>query len=564
MIFAARIAALLAFVLSSGANAQDALFDWFDYQGSNPALPANIPPGNYSNPILSGFYPDPSIVRVGEDFFLVNSSFSYFPGIPVFHSRDLIHWNQIGNAIDRPSQLNFAKLGISRGVFAPAISWHNGLFYIVNTCVDCGGNFVITAKEARGPWSDPVWLPDLEGGIDPSLFFDEDGKAYIVNNGAPDRTPLYDGHRALWIQQFDVASKKTIGPRRVLVDGGVDISKKPVWIEGPHIFRKDGFYFLIAAEGGTAENHSEVVFRSRNVLGPYEPLAANPILTQRDLPADRPFPITSSGHADFVSTPKGDWWSVFLATQPYANDMYNTGRETFLLPVTWSNGWPRVLAAAQAIPHVHATPDLPTDHASKVPTSGNFSVRDEFDGPTLPLYWMTPRTPAAQWYDLASKSGSLTLHSLPERIGNQSNAAFVVRRQQHSNAVASTSVRFRPSADGDEAGIAAFQNDDYFYSLGLTRVGGVQKVVLKRRAGPSDPAAGVTLAALPIKTNAGAPVYLRIAARGGKYDFFYGERRGSWRPLALDQDGTILSTKVAGGFVGSMFGLYAYGQPKAQ
>jgi alpha-N-arabinofuranosidase len=215
------------------APAPTASFDWFHYDGADPVDLALRPgAGQYRNPILKGFYPDPSITRAGDDYYLVTSTFSYFPGIPVFHSRDLVNWTQIGNAIDRPDQLDFKKLGLSRGVFAPAIEEHQGTFYILNTCVDCGGNFLVTATNPAGPWSDPVWLPEIEGGIDPSLFFDEDGKAWILNNGPPVGTPLYEGHRAIWIQQFDPAAKKMVGPRIMLVNGGVDISKKPIWVEG--------------------------------------------------------------------------------------------------------------------------------------------------------------------------------------------------------------------------------------------------------------------------------------------------------------------------------------------
>ena len=195
------------------------------------------------------------------------------------------HWTQIGNAIDRPEQLNFAKMTMWQGVYAPDISWHNGLFYILNTCVGCGGNFVITAKNPAGPWSDPVWIP-IEG-IDTSLFFDDEGTAWILNNGEPVGTPRYEGHRAIWLQQFDAKRLKPLGPRQVLVDSGVHPDRNPIWIEGPHILKKDGLYYLYAAEGGTAEGHSEVVFRSDRVTGPYLPAADNPILTQRDLPPDR-------------------------------------------------------------------------------------------------------------------------------------------------------------------------------------------------------------------------------------------------------------------------------------
>src|SRR3954466_14905216 len=262
-------AALLAGMLPVPARAvpaPTARFEWFEYRGSDPVdSTLHTRMQDYRNPILPGFHPDPSVTRVGSDYYLVNSTFAYFPGLPIFHSRDLVRWTQIGNAIDRPDMLDFGRLGLSRGVFAPSITYHDGTYYIVNTCVDCGGNFIITARDPAGPWSNPVWLPALEGGIDPSLFFDDDGKAWLVNNGPPVETPRYPGHRAIWLQEFDVRAMRTIGPRQVLVDGGVNPAANPVWIEGPHILKVGGYYYLTCAEGGTEVRHSQVVLRSRTV-----------------------------------------------------------------------------------------------------------------------------------------------------------------------------------------------------------------------------------------------------------------------------------------------------------
>ena len=203
----------------------------------------------------------------------------YFPGVPIFKSKDLVNWTQIGHILDRPSQLKVDSLGISRGIFAPAISYHDSTFYMITTRRRCGGNFVVTAKNPAGPWSEPMWLKF--DGIDPSLFFDDDGRSYIVNNGPPDEKPRYNGHRAIWLQQWDRATNAMVGPRKVIVNGGVDLSKNPIWIEAPHIFKVKDTYYLICAEGGTADQHSEVVFRSKSVFGPYEPFKGNPILTQR-------------------------------------------------------------------------------------------------------------------------------------------------------------------------------------------------------------------------------------------------------------------------------------------
>jgi xylan 1,4-beta-xylosidase len=222
-----KFALLAGLALGTPAFASDApRFSSFSYDGhAQEKVP--VGPGQYRNPILSGYYPDPSVTRVGDDYYLVLSSFAHYPGLPIFKSKDLVNWTQIGNAIDRPEQLDFTGMRTSQAVFAPDISYHDGVFYIVNTCVECKGNFVITAKDPAGPWSNPTWLP-FEG-IDPSIYWEGD-KAYIVNNRAPAEPPRYDGHRAIWIQEYDWRAGKMVGDSTQLINGGVDISKKPVWI----------------------------------------------------------------------------------------------------------------------------------------------------------------------------------------------------------------------------------------------------------------------------------------------------------------------------------------------
>lgn len=535
----------------------DPRFDWFAYAGHDSVYATLRPgPNEFVNPILAGFYPDPSITRVGDDYYLVNSTFVYFPGIPVHHSRDLVNWTQIGNVISRPSQLKFDTLGISRGVFAPSISHHDSTFYVLNTCVDCGGNFYVTATNPAGPWSEPTWLPEIDG-IDPSFFFDDDGKAYIMNNGPPVGPPQYDGHRAIWIQEFDLSARKLVGPRTMLVNGGVDFSTKPIWIEGPHILRKDGHYYLTAAEGGTAEGHSQVVLRSDKVLGPYVPFKGNPILTQRNLGA-REFPITSAGHAELVQTPAGDWWSIFLATRPYTGDMYNIGRETFLLPVQWVDGWPIILAAGEKIPYLLARPSLAPTPSPAVPTHGDFTLRDEFSDTTLAPYWNMIRTPTDKWYDFASTPGWLTLKARDADITRYRQPSFIGRRQQHLNASASTMMRYKPTKPGDKAGLLAFQNDDYNYFLAVTLANGKAVVRLEQKNGQQTLAAPAVLAFAALDGGWDGSIYLRIVARNGLYDFYYGIEAEKWTLLKADVDGTILSTKVARGFVGTMFGVYAF------
>lgn len=531
---------------ASAAYSQPARFTHFTYDGHAPEAP-RPGKGEYANPIVAGYHPDPSIVRVREDYYLINSSFAHFPGIPIFHSTNLVDWTQIGNAIDRPGQLNLAGRKASEGVFAPDISYHDGLFYIVNTCVNCGGNFVITARHPAGPWSKPVWLGF--NGIDPSIFWDGD-KAYVVNNDAPKEAPLYEGHRAIWIQAFDHKALKMTGPRSQIIDGGVDISKKPIWIEGPHMLRRGSWYYLYAAEGGTAENHSEVVFRAASPTGPFQPFAGNPILTQRDLDPARPHPVTSSGHAMLVQTQQGDWWSVFLATRPYAPDLYNIGRETFLLPVRWQDDWPIILDHGKPIPLVARRPALP-GAAAAVPQGGDFAYIDDFRGSRLSNAWIGLRNPAKRFYRL--KKGALLLTGAGQLGDRNAVPAFIARRQQHQNATVAVNVSFSPRKEGDRAGLVALQNDDDYVFFGVTQLEGKRAVALFTREGGH---AEKLVASAPIPPGA---IRLSFRSQGAHLGFAY-TVGGKKAELGSGIDASLLSTQKAGGFVGTVVGPYAYAQ----
>lgn len=524
-------------------------FDWFEYTGKDAAFAAPLPAGSYRNPILAGFYPDPSVTRAGDKFYLVNSTFAYFPGIPVFESSDLVHWRLLGHVLDRPAQLRFEGLDISRGVFAPAIHHHDGVFYVLNTLVDSGGNFISTAKNPAGPWSAPVWLPEIDG-IDPSLFVDADGKAYVLNNGAPDEKPRYEGHRAIWMQEFDLQRLKLVGPRRVLLNGGVDLSKQPIWIEGPHVFKKGEWYYLMCAEGGTGPDHSEVILRSKSVWGPYQPYEGNPILTQRELSKDRANPITNAGHADLVEAPDGTWWATFLGSRPYDGVNYHTGRETYLLPVTWKNDWPVILERGKVIPYVAAAPKLSNDSRDVVPLTGNFTWRDEFDRRELNSAWLQVRAPKQKWFDLAAAPGRLNIKATAERLDGTSNPAYLGRRQQHLTFDASTSLRL-PEEPGVAAGVAAFQNGQHWYFLGARRSGEAVQVFLEKKSG----ATVKQVASATLKQAADAEVKLKISGNGRDYSFYYDA--AGWQALLENDDGSILSTEIAGGFVGATLGPHA-------
>ncbi|MGA9648766.1 glycoside hydrolase family 43 protein [Pedobacter sp.] len=504
---------------------------------------------NLVNPILSGFYPDPSVKKVGDDYYLVNSTFSYFPGIPVFHSKDLKNWKQICNVIDRPSQMNFLGDGVSRGLFAPSINFHNGTYYVTCTLIDRKGNFVVTAKSPSGPWSNPVWLPEVKG-IDPSLFFDTD-KAYIVyNSDAPDNKPLYSGHRTIRVYEFDPITLKVLGEEKQLVNGGVDISKKPVWIEGPHIFKRGDWYYLCAAEGGTSVNHSQVILRSKQATGPYLAYEKNPILTQRDLDPKRKNPVTSAGHAELVEGPDGNTYAVFLAVRPYEDDFYNIGRETFIAPVRWDNEWPIINPDFKEIQPVYKASFKEVKELNTIPQSGNFQYRIKFEDKIDPALLFL-RTLDKSWFKL-SKADGITMNLSPETCMGTGNPAFIGKRQQHLICKASTELNFTARVKNEKAGLLIYQSEFNFYYLCKSIEGSRQVLQIFKGNKQNN-----NMSLIKQVYVAKSKLYLQIEADKSVCNFYYSINAKDWKLLAAGLDGKYLSTKVAGGFVGSLFALYA-------
>jgi xylan 1,4-beta-xylosidase len=503
------------------------------------------------NPILTGFYPDPSVVQVGRDYYLVNSTFSYFPGIPVFHSKDLKNWKQIGNVIDRASQMDFMGEPLTRGLFAPAISFHNGTYYVSCTDIDHTGNFIVTAKDPSGPWSNPILVPKVRG-IDPSLFFDENNKAYIVyNSDAPDRKSLYPGHRTIRIYEIDPVTLQVIGEEKQLVNGGVDLSKKPVWIEAPHIMKRNGWYYLYAAEGGTSVNHTEVVFRSKSVWGPYVPYENNPILTQKGLPEDRKDAITSAGHAQFVEGPDGKTYAIFLAVRPYEGDYYNTGRETFIAPVEWKDEWPVINPQSRDIKYQYTANYREVKQPGALPQAGNFEYTLTFKKELDPaLLFM--RTIDSSSFSLSEKSG-LTMKLKPETILEYGNPSFIGKRQQHLYCTAETALDFSAKAENEKAGLTIFQDESHFYFIGKSLDQG--KPVIQLYKSGMDKKSMELISQVPLPGEAG-PVKLRIVAEGRLYHFYFSTGT-SWQLLKDKLDAKFLSTHDAGGFIGCLFGMYA-------
>lgn len=510
----------------------------------------------YHNPILAGFYPDPSICRVGDDYYIVTSTFAYFPGLPVFHSTDLVNWKQIGHAMDRNEQLDQSNAGVSRGLFAPTIRYHNGTFYIICTLIDKKGNFIITAKDPAGPWSNPIWLPEVQG-IDPSIFFDDDGKVYITyNNDAPDRKPLYDGHRTIRNIEYDLVQQKTVGKEVILVNGGVDISKNPIWIEAPHIYKIDGWYYLMCAEGGTGYNHSEVIFRSKNVNGPYEPGPINPILTQRDLDKSRKNPITTAGHADLVQTKEGNWYAVFLACRSYDDDYYNTGRETFLTPVEWKDGWPLINPGFKEIQYQYPVPYAATKQVNNA-FSGNFQFRDDFEGDKLNERFVYLRNPEKDIVKLGK--GILEIPLKPNTVAESLTPAMVAFRQSHLQGSGVARLSFNAKSDNEKAGLIIFQSEHSYYFLSKS-IKNKKPVVELYKSAKNKNEKDELLATAPLDNT--KLIDLKIEADNDSYSFYFSTGNNKWNLLKDKVDARFLSTKDAGGFVGCMFGLYATSEGK--
>lgn len=500
----------------------------------------------FQNPILPGFYPDPSICRVGDDYYLVTSTFEYFPGLPIFHSRDLVHWRQIGHALNRPSQLPLQEVHASCGLYAPTIRFSNGVFYIINTLIAGkaeSGNFIVTATNPAGPWSEPYWLTDATG-IDPSLFFDDDGRVWYVGNRGAEPS-LYEGHTEIWLCELDIQNMRLIGEVTVLWDGAL---KNAIWAEAPHLYKIDGRYYLMIAEGGTAHDHAVTIARSDSVTGPYMGNPRNPILTHRHLGLT--YPIVGTGHADLVQTQAGEWWMVCLAMRPYDGYFYNLGRETFLTPVRWEEGWPVVSPGTGRVESSYPLPNLPEQIW---PTP---APRDDFDAPQLDLCWSFLRTPPAEpFYSLSERPGFLRLQLRPETLSTLSNPSFVGRRQQHIHFSASTMFEFTPQSADECAGLVLIQNDRFHFRFVATLSDSITARLTKRADGQDEVLAETAIA--PGK------VTLKVTAHEQSYNFYTSSDGKTWQPLAENIDGRILSTPVAGGFVGTMIALYASsnGQP---
>ncbi|MCR4580231.1 MAG: glycoside hydrolase family 43 protein [Treponema sp.] len=502
------------------------------------------------NPVLAGFYPDPSICEAEGTFYLVCSSFSYFPGLPIFRSKNGFKWEQIGNIIDRPEQLDFEGAGVSRGLFAPTIRYNNGKFYCICTQVDKLGNFFVTAENPEGPWSNPIPIAGAEG-IDPSLFFDDDGSSWYVGTRPAPEGPKYNGNWEIWIQKIDLESGKLLGQSKGIWRGAL---RDCVWPEGPHIYKINGTYYLIHAEGGTGMDHAICVARCQTIDGEWEGKKSNPILTHRHL--GKSAGVRNVGHGDLVSTGAGKWWMCCLASRPYGegeNRFSNMGRETFFVPVKWEDGWPVCSWETGLIENAYSLAGHVVERANEDADSIIFPAIDDFNSPKLADYWLSLRARDENFINCTENSGYLRIYG-GESLNANGKVHMVVRRQTAFSFEAATVIFANYAHENDACGIVLFQNEGFHFRLQMISRGKLVVLqLIKVEEGKEE------LLAEDVLTGGNSKPYcvIRVVAEKQNLFFEYGPDERNMHMLKKEVDASILSQEKAGGFVGTVVGVFA-------
>ena len=488
--------------------------------------------GTYENPIIPGFYPDPSICRKGEDYYLVNSSFEFFPGVPLWHSRDLVNWQQMGHILTRESQLPLKNCRISGGIYAPTLRWQGGKWYMITTNTHHGGNFLVQAEDILGPWSEPVWID--HDGIDPSLFWDGDGKVYYTGT---------------WIDETGVQG---IGQFQIDPETGKKLSEtRTIWYgtggrcpEGPHMYRINGWYYLLIAEGGTEYGHMVTIARSKNVWGPFEGCPRNPILTHRD---DICSQFQALGHSDLVTDPEGNWWIVFHGLRPTNAQLHHIGRETMLAPVIWDEeGWP-VVNGGKSVP---AVMEIPGD------VHGNRANhwRDDFEGNDFHPRWAWLRNPKMDNYSLTGEG--LTLRGSETGLSDIDTSTFLGVRQQQLAVVYET--RMKLQGEAGCGGITVFHTAEHHYDLCARRR--ENGVCLWLRKQVADILWESELTVIPD----GEELVLQIRADRNLYTFLAGKDEESLLTVGTGRTQLLSTEAMPCTFTGCFVGLFAEGDTQAQ
>ena len=535
---------------------------------------------SYNNPIIPGSYPDPSICRVGNDYYIVNSSFEYFPGLPIHHSKDLVNWNLIGYGLHRDDQcsgeMNLVDVQTDGGIHAPSIRYHDGLFYIITTNVYSPGpqqptemiNFIITAEQVEGPWSNPHIIEGAPG-IDPDIIFD-DGKVWYVGTHVPEK-PNFNGEGEIWLQELDLDDWSLKGERYFLWRGALYYG---TWAEGPHIYKRNGFYYLLIAEGGTSLEHAVMVSVSDNVKGPYVPNARNPILTSRHLSND--YWVNSIGHADLVELADGRWYMVALGIRSEINTYSNMGRETHLIPVTWEKEpfdwkydkiekewsdlpdrerfeklrhvnyeWP---VCSPLTGRVERSFPLPFPASSQV---NKESFRDNFDSETLNLEWNFRRVPQEGTYLINNKDGYLRLFSSKNVIENRKSCSLLGIRQIETDFEFSVKMLYNPSIPEVQAGVSLFQKDDNYLTFTIER-DREQNIILKL-VSKEQKKVPVVIQQTFLKSYNDSIIF-KVFSKNQSYKYYYSLDNGTnFNFFAETSSGLLLSK----GYTGAYMGIYS-------
>ena len=536
---------------------------------------------SYNNPIIPGSYPDPSICRVGNDYYIVNSSFEYFPGLPIHHSKDLVNWNLIGYGLHRDDQcsgeMNLVDVQTDGGIHAPSIRYHDGLFYIITTNVYSPGpnqptemiNFIITSEQIEGPWSAPHIIEGAPG-IDPDIVFDEDGKIWYVGTHVPEN-PNFNGEGEIWLQELDLDDWSLKGERYFLWRGALYYG---VWAEGPHIYKRNGFYYLLIAEGGTSLDHAVMVSVSDNIKGPYVPNARNPILTSRHLSND--YWVNSIGHADLLELADGRWYMVALGIRSEIDTYSNMGRETHLIPVTWEKEpfewkydkiekewsdlpdrerfeklrrvnyeWP---VCSPLTGRVERSFPLPFPASSQV---NKESFRDNFDNETLNLEWNFRRVPQEGTYLINNKDGYLRLFSSKNVIENRKGCSLLGIRQIETDFEFSVKMLYNPSIPEVQAGVSLFQKDDNYLTFTIER-DREQNIILKL-VSKEQKKVPVVIQQTFLKSYNDSIIF-KVFSKNQSYKYYYSlDNSTNFNFFAETSFGLLLSK----GYTGAYMGIYS-------
>ena len=489
--------------------------------------------GFYINPIISGAHPDPSICRVGDDFYIVNSSFEYFPGLPIHHSKDLVNWELIGHGLHREDQcngeMNLVDVQSDGGIHAPTIRYHKGKFYIITTNVYNSGdgkpglmrNFIITAENPSGPWSDPHIIEGAPG-IDPDIFFDSNGKVYFIGTHNPGDMNS-NGIGEIWVQELDIKNWMLKGERKTVWDGVFGCCT-----EGPHIYKEHGLYYLLVAEGGTGKNHAVMMAASENIFGPYEENPRNPVLTTRHVTED--YFVNSTGHADMIELPDKRWYMVSLGKRNDIDGDANMGRETYLTPMVWEPTivkWQQVTetnwepvnylfpVASPLTGKVERYEKLPFQDK---PQYKNNTFMDDFLVSKLDLEWTFIRVPQNKTYSLEANSGSLRLYTKPGTIENRKRFSMIGFRQRESDFEYQVKMEFAPKDDKVESGIIHYQKERNYLSNTVYKEN--KRFYLEQRLKEKDKVNEKTIKRILLKDYKNN-ILFKVVSKNAKYTFYY-------------------------------------------